>query len=154
TKRAGAWRLRPIDGMEGDQHESTHHLRFFYGNTEQVAQAIATALREQADVVARRVGEVKPEELQGLALLIVGSPTRGFRPTPAITQLVDAIPAQGLNGVKVAAFDTRISAEDVHSWFLTILVNLFGYAAKPIADRLQKKGGDLVLPSEGFAVKD
>jgi hypothetical protein len=118
-----------------------------------VAQAIATALREQATVTTRRVGEVRPEELKGLDLLIVGSLTRGFRPTPAIKQLVDGIPAQGLNGVKVAAFDTRISVEDVNSWFLTRMVNLFGYAAQPIADRLQKKGGDLVLPPEGFIVK-
>jgi len=34
------------------------------------------------------------------------------------------------------------------------MVNLFGYAASPIAKRLRKKGGDEVLPPEGFYVKD
>jgi flavodoxin len=28
-----------------------------------------------------------------------------------------------------------------------------GYAAKPIADKLKKKGGKLVLPPEGFFVQ-
>ena len=126
----------------------------FFGNTERVAQAIATALADRADVTARRVGEVKPENLTGLDLLIVGSPTQGFRPTPAMKKLLESIPAQGLKGVKVAAFDTRIAIEDVHSRLLTVLVDLFGYAAKPIADRLKKKAGDLVLPPEGFFVQD
>ena len=50
----------------------------FFGNTERVAQAIATALSDRADVTARRVGDVRPEHLTGLDLLIVGSPTRVF----------------------------------------------------------------------------
>jgi hypothetical protein len=33
-------------------------------------------------------------------------------------------------------------------------VSIFGYAAEPIADRLQKKGGTLVTPPEGFYVGD
>jgi hypothetical protein len=32
-------------------------------------------------------------------------------------------------------------------------VKLFGYAAKPIAYKLEKKGGSLVIPPEGFLVK-
>jgi hypothetical protein len=35
---------------------------------------------------------------------------------------------------------------------LSFFVELFGYAAKPIADRLRKKGGSLVAPPEGFYV--
>ena len=32
-------------------------------------------------------------------------------------------------------------------------MKLFGYAAKPIADRLKKKGGELTIPPEGVYVK-
>lgn len=124
-----------------------------FGNTEQVAKAIALALRDRVDVTTCRVGEVKTEQVTGVDMLIVGSPTQGFRPTPAIKKLLEALPAQGLKGVKVAAFDTRIAIEDVGSRFLTVMVNLFGYAAKPIADRLQKKAGVLVAPPEGFIVQ-
>jgi flavodoxin len=123
-----------------------------FGNTEKVAQVMATALSANAEVAARRVGDVEPAALTGLDLLVVGSPTQGFQPTPAIKKLLDSLPAQGLKGVKVAAFDTRIAMEDVGNWFLTFMVNLFGYAAKPIANRLQKKAGKLVMPPEGFIV--
>jgi flavodoxin len=52
-----------------------------FGNTEQIAQAIGNALGSQEDVKIVRVSNVKPEQLTGLKLLIVGSPTRQFRPT-------------------------------------------------------------------------
>jgi flavodoxin I len=55
--------------------------------------------------------------------------------------------------MKVAAFDTRIAVEDVKNGFLTFMVKIFGYAAKPIADGLKKTGGVLVVVPEGFFVK-
>jgi len=126
-----------------------------FGNTEQIAQAMGHALGSQEDVEVLRVGNVKPEQLTGLKLLIVGSPTQGFRPTPAINNLLGRIPMNGLKGVKVAAFDTRISISDIEAPILRFLARLFlfGYAAKPIADRLKKKGGELTIPPEGFYVK-
>ena len=124
----------------------------YFGNTERIAQAIGNALGSQQDVEILRVGNLKPEQLTGLELLIVGSPTRGFRPTRAITNLLRSIPTNGLSGVKVAAFDTRFSA-DMGPAILRFLAGLFGYAAKPIANRLQKKGGKLTLPAEGFLVE-
>jgi len=125
-----------------------------FGNTEKVAQAIGGALGSPEEVGVLRVGDVKPEQLAGVHVLIVGSPTRAFSPTPATKAMLKAIPAKALNGVKVAAFDTRISMEDTDSGFLRTMVKVFGYAAKPIADRLKSKGGDLVLPPEGFYVQD
>ena len=126
----------------------------FFGNTEQIAQAIGNALGSPEDVEILRVGDVKPEQLTGLKLLIAGSPTRGFKPTPAIRDLLKRIPRNGLGGVKVAAFDTRFTVEEIKSsvFLLPLLVNIFGYAAKPISDRLQKKGGELIIPPEGFFV--
>jgi len=125
----------------------------FFGNTEQIARAIGNALGSQGEVEVLRVSNVKPEQLAGLNLLIVGSPTRAFRPTPAISNFLGRIPANGLQGVKVAAFDTRMSTQDANSPILAFFVKLFGYAAKPIADKLTKKGGELAIPPEGFFVK-
>jgi flavodoxin len=126
-----------------------------FGNTEQIAQAIGSALGFPENVEILRVGNVKPEQLTGLELLIVGSPTQKFRPTSAISNLLKSIPKNGLKGVKVAAFDTRITMEEIESSvpMLRILVKIFGYAAKPIADRLKKKGGELIMPPEGFYVE-
>ena len=121
-----------------------------YGNTEKVAQAMAEAL----DYEARRVTEVQPAQLTGLDALIVGSPTQKFQPLKPIKDFLKAIPAGQLDGVKVAAFDTRISTEDTDSAILNFLVKLFGYAAEPIGKRLTKKGGKLAMPPEGFYVAD
>jgi flavodoxin len=127
----------------------------FFSNTEQIAQAIGNALGAQGNVEIFRVSNIKPEQLTGLTLLIVGSPTRGFRPTPAINNLLKSVPKNGLKGVKVAAFDTRLTMEEIESspFILRILVNIFGYAAKPISNRLKKKGGELIIAPEGFFVE-
>jgi hypothetical protein len=42
----------------------------------------------------------------------------------------------------------------VNSRTLTAFVKLFGYAAEPIANALTKRGGTLVVPAEGFFIKD
>ena len=124
-----------------------------FGNTEKIAQAMYKSLGSQTDVNIHRVRDVNLEQLMGLDILIVGSPTRAFSPTPAINKLLRRIPKHGLKGVRVAAFDTRISINDVDSRILPPLVKLFGYAAKPIADRLKKKEGELAIPPEGFLVE-
>jgi len=125
----------------------------FFGNTEQIAQAIGNALGSQEEVGILRGSNVNPEQLTGLKLLIVGSPTRQFRPTAAINNLLKRIPKNDLIGVKVAAFDTRLSTSDIESSALRFLVKTGGYAAKRIANRLKKSGGDLIMPPEGFFVK-
>jgi len=125
-----------------------------FGNTEQVAQAMGDALGSQAEVNILRVGDVKREHLTGLDVLIVGSPTRQFRPTAAINNFLKRIPKNGLKGVKVAAFDTRFTMSVIEeSRVLPFFVRLFGYAAKPISDRLEKKGGELIISPEGFFVE-
>ena len=125
----------------------------FFGNTEQIARAIGSGLGSQVDVEIFRVSDVKPGELTKVELLIVGSPTRAFRPTVAVNGLLRKIPADGLRGVKVAAFDTGISMDDMGSPILRLLARLFGYAAKPISERLKKKGGNVIIPPQGFFVK-
>jgi flavodoxin len=124
----------------------------FFTNTEQVARAIGEGLGGGVDVKVLRVGDVAPDHLVGLGLLIVGSPTRAFRPTPAVAGFIKKIPGGGLKGVKVAAFDTGLAMDDVGSPILRLLVRLFGYAAKPISDRLRRKGGEVIVPPEGFFV--
>ncbi|HOH89137.1 MAG TPA: flavodoxin family protein [Bacillota bacterium] len=125
-----------------------------FGNTEKIAKAIGDSLADLQSTEVVKVSEAKLEQLQGTDLLIVGSPTRAFKPTKAIVDFLIQIPSNGLKGIDVAAFDTRVNTEDVNSRILNGFVKIFGYAAKPIADKLQKKGGNLVIPPEGFFVKD
>ena len=129
-----------------------------YGNTEKIANAIGTAigaaLGDDQLAPTLRVNNVKPEHLLGLDLLIVGAPTQRFRTTPDMTDFLKSIPADGLKGVRTAAFDTRLSLNDIESSAFRFIIKTGGFAAKHIADRLKKCGGDLILPPEGFLVKD
>jgi flavodoxin len=123
-----------------------------FGNTEQIALSIAGSLNSHPDVESFRVKDVKPEHLKDIGLLLVGSPTRGFRATPEINVFLSNIPSDGLVGIKVGAFDTRISLSSIKSSVFRFIVHKGGYAAKTIAKQLVKKGGNLILPPEGFIV--
>ncbi len=111
-------------------------------------------MRAGSLIQGKSSAEVKSESLTSIDLLIVGSPTQAFRPLPAIKTWLANLKPDQLKGVKVAAFDTRIASQDVNSRVLPVMIKMFGYAAKPIADSLVKKGGRLVVPPEGFYVED
>jgi flavodoxin len=126
-----------------------------FGNTQMIARAIGTTLAALGTVEVVGVKDVKPEHFTGLQLLIVGSPTRGFKPTSATSEFLQTIPVNGLRGVKVAAFDTRMLVQEARSWILNFLVKLLGsgaYAAKHIADSLKQHGGIPIAAPEGFFV--
>jgi flavodoxin I len=114
-----------------------------YGNTEKIARAIAEAITPSGEVKVLGAGEANPSELESTDLLIVGSPTHGGRPTPAVQEFLNKVTKPALQGINVAAFDTRIQ---------TKLVGVFGYAAGRIANNLKKKGGTLIASPEGFFV--
>jgi flavodoxin I len=125
-----------------------------FGNTEKVAGAIANALGSGRDVAMVRVADVRKEQLEGIDLLVVGSPTRAFRPTPAVAKFLKELTEEGLRGVKATSFDTRIAPSAVKSGLLRFIISLAGYAAKPIAKRLARSGAELVAAPEGFFVED
>ncbi len=122
-----------------------------FGNTEKIAHAIGEALE---DATVKKVTDVEASDLADLEILFIGSPTRGFRPTPAIMDFFKNLPPNALNRVKAAAFDTRFPLENVDSGFLRFMIKLFGYADEKIAKKLEKAGAYLALKSTGFGVKD
>lgn len=125
-----------------------------FGNTEMIAQAIAGSKVENITIDLRRVGDVTIDELSGVKTLIIGSPTRQFKATGATDRFLNQFTKDSLNGVKIAAFDTRMTEAEINSnKFLSFMVKLFGYAAEKISKRLKKLGGVVVAPPVGFYVK-
>jgi flavodoxin I len=124
----------------------------YFGNTEKTAHAIGGAFSTEDTVRVVHVKDFASEMIKGIDLLVVGSPTRAFRPTKALTAALGMLALGSLKGVKVAVFDTRVSLEEVNSKVLNFMVNIFGYAAQPIARLLKRKGGVLVCEPEGFIV--
>ena len=138
-----------------------------FGNTRDVADAIAAGLRDagvSADAV--EVGSA-PAGAEGLDLLVVGGPTHAWSMTRANTRedargqarKLDRAPVSAGIGVRewleqvsqaqrgarrVAAFDTVVKTK----WFPT------GSAAKAIAKALTRTGAQVVAKPEHFFVAD
>jgi flavodoxin len=119
-----------------------------FGNTEKIALSIQQALNGRSV----RAKEFVPQMLDGVGLLVVGSPTRAFRPTPELALVLKKLPADSLRGMKAASFDTGFSLKEIDIPFLKLMASWFGYAAKPIAKILKKKGAELAAAPEGFFV--
>ena len=125
----------------------------YFGNTERTAFSVGEGLNNHGDIILKRLSEASPEMLKGIDLLIMGTPTRAFRPTKAAVDFLRKLPAHSLTDIKIAAFDTRISLADVDSKVLRFMVGLFGYAAEPLQKIMVKKGGTAAGNPEGFYVK-
>jgi flavodoxin len=113
-----------------------------YGNTERIAQVIADTLRAFGQVQAVRVDPAHSVSFQGVDLLIVGCPTQGFRPTPAMQSFLGTVSSQSLSDLAVACFDTR---------FRGVLWK--SSAAPRMARQLRTMGVEPLVPPESFFVK-
>lgn len=118
-----------------------------YGNTKMVAEAFAQALN--ADVL--EVGKVAGVDLSLYDVVVVGSPTHGGRPTPAIQDWLTSWTV-GSAVKHILCFDTRMNKKNV-SWWLKLLMNTIGYAAEKMKAVIVQKGCASVL-AEGFYVRD
>jgi flavodoxin len=130
-----------------------------HGNTGMIGQAIgdglAEALAAPESVDVRQLSKTQPDQLAGLDLLVVGAPTHGCRPSPPAREFLKRIPANALKDVKIAAFDTRFDMDKMDSYrFVGKVLDFLGYAAPRISSSLEKNGGEVVMPPEGFFVED
>ena len=109
-----------------------------------IAQAIAEALHSEGSVSLSPVEETSRFNLKTVDLLIVGCPTQGLDLTPAMLSYLENIPAESLNGLLMAAFDTRPC----------ISVWETGSAAWSIARHLESLGATHISPPESFFVAE
>lgn len=121
-----------------------------YGNTQKVAQAIASTLKTE-NIVS--VAEATSSLLDSSNLLIVGSPTHGGRPTPAIETFLKQIPPNRIKALTFGCFDTRIPVEAVSQPWLKLVIKTIGYAAPKMYRLLRQRGGQMIGHPEGFAVE-
>lgn len=125
-----------------------------FGNTKKIAEIMGETLKEKGQAEVLHVQDVTPSKLFGKDLIIIGSPTRAFHPTKSIRRLLKSLPNEGLKGVDIAVFDTRMYLDDTNSRILELLVRILGYAAEKIEAWSVKKGAVLIQKHEGFFVHD
>ncbi len=126
----------------------------FFDNTKKIAVEIGRVLAASGEVNVEKVSDSSNTLLKEIDLLVLGSPTRAFTYSPNIRRFLKSIPPQGLSGIKVCTFDTRIASNEKTPAFLRTLMKIFGYAAEPMLKSLINKGGTQVTPPAWFIVSD
>lgn len=123
-----------------------------FGNTRTIAEAIREVLAPGNDVRLALVQDARELDLTTTDLLVVGSPTRGFRPTPHVSSYVEGLDRVA-PGKLAAAFDTRLDLETVKPEPLKWVIDVGGYAASRIAASLERHGFVLKGGLAGFLVE-
>ncbi len=113
-----------------------------FGNTEQIARAIANMFSEFGQVRTVRVDPTQAVDFQGMDLLILGCPTQGWKPTPAMQTFLGNVSPKSLKGLAVACFDTRFNKP---RW-------MTGSAARVMDKKLRAMGVLPALAPESFFV--
>lgn len=114
-----------------------------FGNTEQIADRIGDSLRAFGVARVVRVELAQLPEIRGADLLILGCPTQGWRPTPAMQSFLEHVSSDSLPAPSVACFDTRFR---MPRW-------LTGSAAQVMAKKIREQRVSLLVPPESFFVK-
>lgn len=113
-----------------------------FGNTEKVAKALASGIREQGvQVDCVRVDEVDINKLAEYDLLAIGGPTLAFGMSKPMKDLLGKLKGIELRGKKAFAFDTKVR-------FM-----FAGSAAKAIEVKLKRLGMSIVRPCSSAIVK-
>lgn len=128
-----------------------------FGNTAQVAQAIAEGLGE--DAVAVSTAEIEPDDLNDVDLVVAGGPVFAFhlssetaREGIARTQ-APGVPAADLSHPSMRTWlDGVNAATGLCAAFDTQVRGPFGSGAPAIAKALQARGLRLIASPEGFIV--
>ena len=114
-----------------------------YGNTEKVAGALATGLKNNGvDVELVKADAVKLDELGEVDLLCVGGPVHAWNVSKPVKELLKRLKSvDGLSGKKAFAFDTKLKSR------------LAGSAGGKIERKLKSLGLTIAKPSGSAIVK-
>lgn len=116
-----------------------------FGNTQMVAEAIAGTLQTGGDVRVVSSEQLTASDLEGVDLVVMGSPTHRMNLPEAVRPIFETLPKRILRGTPVAAFDT--------SYKMSAFLSRFT-AAKKLAQKLRKLGGKRLVPPETFHVME
>lgn len=115
-----------------------------FGNTAQLAQAMADRLGEHGTVRIAIANEAGLTGVIEIDLLLVGGPTQRHGLSPTMKTLLEGFPRRSLQGKYAGAFDTRYHMSAWKS----------GSAAHGIASKLKRAGASIIVEPESFFVAE
>ena len=116
-----------------------------FGNTQQVAEAIAEVLATAGTVRTISSDQLDTSVLKDVDLVVMGVPTHKMKLPEAVLPVLEVLPKEALRGVPVAAFDTSYK---MSAWLARMT------AGRKLVKKLRKLGGKRIVPPESFLVKD
>ncbi len=114
-----------------------------FGNTKRIAEAIAEVMRQAGEARAVSIDQLAASDLEGVDLVVVGSPTHGFTVPPEVRSAFEALSQGILAGKSVAVFDTTVKP-----WPLRLM-----RASPKLLRQLQKLGGKPIVRAQTFFVQ-
>ncbi len=119
----------------------------FFGNTEKVANKLYEILSKSQKTKLAHVSEAQNLNIEQYDLIVVGSPTRYYNPTPAITSFVRELKTVSVN---VAFFDTRLDAEG--HWLMGPMEKIFKFASDTMEILVRNTKAKQMISSLGVYV--
>ena len=119
----------------------------YFGNTEKIAKVVA----QELDCECIKVQIFNFDVINNYDLVVLGSPTRAFKPTKEIVSLAKLIKGRG---TRVALFDTRVDEADEIPKILRWMMKKYGYSNDTLEKILRKKHVPIVIWSGEFYVSD
>ena len=116
-----------------------------FGNTRRLAEAMAETLKAAGEARTVDVNRLTAADVEGVNLVVVGSPTHAFSLPRAVRTALDALPLSILSAKSVAAFDTTVKLWPLRHLraspkLLALLARLGGHAvARPQTFYVQTK---------------
>ena len=114
-----------------------------FGNTRRVAEAIAEVMKQAGDARTISIDQLAASNLEGVALVVVGSPTHAFTLPQTVRSILEALPQGILAGKSVAAFDTTVRV-----WPLRHM-----RASPKLLRQLRRLGGKPIAQPQTFFVQ-
>ena len=109
------------------------------GNTRKIAETLAKELGEGTKAIS--VSDFNIKDLNGIDLIIAGSPIIGWKPTEKMDKFLSDLDKDQLKGIKAASFDTRVK------------LFIHGDAMEKISDKLKNAGSEIIIKPQAFIVQ-
>lgn len=108
-----------------------------FGNTKIIADKVANELGANGISISA----FSVDDLEGVELLVVGSPIIGWKPTEKTAEFLESLKKDQLVGIKATTFDTRVK------------LFIHGDAKDKIAKILENAGAKIIAQPNAFYVQ-
>ncbi|MHB1276600.1 MAG: flavodoxin family protein, partial [Candidatus Humimicrobiaceae bacterium] len=103
------------------------------------AETIAKELGEDAKAISS--SDLNIKDLEGIDLIVAGSPIIGWKPTEKMDKFLSDLNRDQLKGIKAASFDTRVK------------LFIHGDAMNKISEKLKNAGAEIIVKPQAFFVE-